>query len=32
VGAVAPDAGEAGTTPGQAVDDATDVVEEPVNR
>ncbi|TPG14927.1 sodium-translocating pyrophosphatase [Pedococcus bigeumensis] len=30
--AVAPDAGEAETAPGQAVDDATDVVEEPANR
>jgi K(+)-stimulated pyrophosphate-energized sodium pump len=32
VGASAPDSGEAETAPGQAVDDATDVVEEPVNR
>jgi K(+)-stimulated pyrophosphate-energized sodium pump len=32
VGAVAPDTGEADTAPGQAVDDATDVVEAPVNR
>jgi K(+)-stimulated pyrophosphate-energized sodium pump len=30
--AVAPGSGEAGTAPGQAVDEAADVVEEPVNR
>ena len=30
--AVAPDAGEAETAPGQAVDDATDTIEEPANR
>ena len=30
--AVAPDSGEAETVPGQAVDDATDAIEEPANR
>jgi K(+)-stimulated pyrophosphate-energized sodium pump len=30
--AVAPDSGEAETAPGQAVDDAADAIEEPVNR